>query len=287
MPAKLKGQMLRLFLSGLLGGILTGQFYGKAQAEVYQCKSQGKITFSDKPCNPSSQAEDITARVAARSETSFESIRDGKSVCRPQFEFNQQAFAAGTAFVLDRPVNNAKAVLITAHHLFGSAGGLSTEIKWQELAQKITGVECTFFGPGVGAIALGAPFSVPNADSFVNGGIDLAAFPIPSVQPFALKLAKTNPAQGAQVFLIAQLVGDNSAQNLVHPGQVVSINKYLMRFEYTDPAFKLQATSGAPVVNEVGQVVGVNVGGTERDGKYIGIAINLDTLTQALGSIRY
>jgi S1-C subfamily serine protease len=114
----------------------------------------------------------------------------------------------------------------------------------------------------------------------------VAAFPIPSVQPYALKLAKTNPAQGATVFLIAQLAGDTSAQNLVHHGQVVSINKYLMRFEYASPAFKLQATSGAPVVNELGQVVGVNVGGTERDGKYIGIAINLDTLTQALGSIR-
>jgi hypothetical protein len=276
-------KMMALLLSLMLGGGV----YSAAQAEVYQCTAQGKITFSDKPCKSSSQAEDITSRVATRSETSFESIREGKSVCRPQFEYNQQPFSAGTAFILDRPVKNAKAVLITAHHLFGKAGGLDTEIQWQDLADNISKVECTFIGSGVETINLGAPFIIPNAHSFVGGGIDIAAFPIPSVPPYALKLANTTPAQGDPVFLIAPLVGDKTPGNFVHHASVVLISKNLLRFEYADPAFKLQATSGAPVVNAQGQVVGVNVGGTERDGKYYGIAINLDTLIQALGSIRY
>ena len=104
----------------------------------------------------------------------------------------------------------------------------------------------------------------------------------------SLKLAPTQPKLGDTVWLVAQLVSGAPKDKLLFKAKVSRVQDLALNYVVDDPdgTFELRATSGAPVVNERGEVVAVNLaGGRVAEGfNLAGISINV--VRKALESVK-
>ncbi len=207
-------------------------------------------------------------------------------VCRPTFiHKNGSSHSAGTAFKVR--MRDGRALLITANHLFGPDGGLKKAILPKNLPKEITAVHCLAFDDkgeifkSKNALYLHKVTTI-NAPIRLNETVDIAAFRIPATDKTpSLIIADIPPKNGDTVYLLAQVLGSNQ---YVHKAVVLNAESgSLMNFLYDVPTMNLNATSGAPIVNDQGEVVGVNWGGYSGDNKLIGISMNLKTIQQVLG----
>lgn len=208
-----------------------------------------------------------------------------KSVCRPTFKVDAASYQAGTAFLVSR----ARPLLLTAHHLFGPDGGLAKPVTWQDMPAHAHLVACKPIRAGKpvsGETAIAIPDAHAMDPADQSGAInDVAVFrtsPESSVAP-SLTLALSSPKEGDRVFLIAEAQGSNSS---VHPARVLGLQNGALLFAYDDPKLELQATSGAPIVNEDGKVVGLHLGGSyDAEAKtVVGVADDLTVLTKAVAA---
>lgn len=257
-------------------------------ADIFQCtNSSGKTEFRDEPCDSKSNTKNLTANLQVKSISSLDSIRDGQSVCRPEFSTTEGRYRAGTAFVLDYPTANAKALLVTAQHLFGPDGGMPKTITWQNMTSQVSKADCNTLARNSRTIKTGGPLTINDAQTFTSHGNnrDIAAFSLKDTPPYAMKLAKATPKDGDTVYLVAQLLGD-SRSGLLHKGTVTGNKAGLLEFSYEGGGISLQATSGAPVINENGEVVGLHVGARGSLGNLTGLAVSLNQITIALSSAR-
>ncbi len=258
------------------------------QAQIFQCtSSSGKTEFRDAPCDGGSSARDLTSSLQARSIVSLDSIREGHSSCRPEFHTSTGKYRAGTAFVLDYPTGKARALLLTAQHLFGPDGGMPQTVAWQDMPAQVSRADCTVFARGKRLINTGSPLAIHGAQPFSSPGNprDIAAFALKDTPPYAMKLAKAAPATGATIYIVAELLGD-ARSGLLHKGTVTGNKAGLLEFSYEGGGINLQATSGAAVINDSGEVVGINVGARGWPGHMTGLAVSLDQISQALSALR-
>jgi hypothetical protein len=190
------------------------------------------------------------------------------SICRPTFELKDKSLSAGTAFLMETGVEKQPVVLVTAHHLLGPMGGLPTEIAWNDVPKSVKRATCKSIVTPAQSWT-GSPLAIPGAASFNNqskdGLRDIALLTVqgkPNAAP--LKLAPTPPKLGDTVWLVAQLVSGAPQGKLLFKAKVVRVQDLAVNYLVDDPerAFDLRATSGAPVVNERGQVVAVNLAGS-------------------------
>jgi hypothetical protein len=189
-----------------------------------------------------------------------------RACVRPVFSTSDGEVAAGTAFVVTM---RGKQYLFTAHHLFGVAGGLDRDYAWSEMRERVSGVkgESTFEDISVSG---GAPFEIAGARALDKSfsGADVAIFPVAQgSRVHALSLSSSLPSTGQKVWMIGEVMG---ARELRHAAIVeeASDGGVLYRFE---TRVELRATSGAPVVDEHGRVVAMNLGGGEHEGIVYGI----------------
>lgn len=214
------------------------------------------------------------------------------AICRPTFELKSQSLAAGTAFLMETGVVKQPVVLVTAHHLLGPMGGLAAEVAWDEVPKAVKRASCeSIVKPA--QTWIGAPLAIPGAASFNNqtqdGLRDIALLAVqgkPAAKP--LKLATAQPRQGDTVWLVAQLVSGAPKETLLFKARVVRVQDLALNYLVEDPqgTFDLRATSGAPVVNERGEVVAVNLaGGRAAEGfNLAGISVNV--IRKALESVK-
>lgn len=214
------------------------------------------------------------------------------TICRPTFELNDQQLSAGTAFLMETDVGKQPAVLVTAHHLLGPMGGLASEIAWNDVPRDVKRATCrSIVAPAQSWT--GAPLAIPGAASFNNqtkdGLRDIALLAVqgqPAARP--LKLASAQPKLGDTVWLVAQLVSGAPKDKLLFKAKVARVQDLALNYLVEDPdgTFELRATSGAPVVNERGEVVAVNLaGGRTADGfNLAGISGNV--VRKALESVK-
>ncbi|MBF5043372.1 trypsin-like peptidase domain-containing protein [Aggregicoccus sp. 17bor-14] len=102
---------------------------------------------------------------------------------------------------------------------------------------------------------------------------DLAAFIAPeSAASRVLPLATQNPKVGDDVWLVAEVRGGRSVGTHLHRARVVESKRTTLAYTFEDPTLELRATSGAPVVNAKGEVVGVNLGGGHQGDSLYGVA---------------
>jgi hypothetical protein len=187
------------------------------------------------------------------------------SVLRPTVESVEGRFQAGTAF--------GTPYLITAHHIFGPLGGFSREYRPSELPGLIQRVlaesvdDPTASARAAGPLVLDAhPVRGQEASS------DVAAIPIEDVNKAGiLRLARACPAAGETVWLLAEVWGGAPRTQRLHSATVLSAGRDALLFTYDNTRLDLRATSGAPIIDSRGEVVGINVNVELRPDALVGI----------------
>jgi len=165
-------------------------------------------------------------------------------------------------------------VLVTAHHLFGPDGGLSAQVKWSDLPSVVSAARChQMTGPGR-VLSAGPPLPVPNARIYSEEGpaSDVAVFPLKDDKTPALELGSGTPPLKETVWLAARVAGGEAPDKLLHRATLVSVNQQWIEFAYDNPKLDLTATSGAPIVDGDGRVVGINIGAKVVGKKLVGVA---------------
>jgi Trypsin-like peptidase domain len=176
----------------------------------------------------------------------------------------QQDWAAGSAFALRA---QGRTLLVTAFHLFGPDGGVPRQLTMAEVRRTVRGVDAR--RPAVGAEALhaGRPLEVPDAAPHSGDGDlshDIALFPITRTGTVTvLELAARAPEVGDRVFV----PWTRDGRGVLLGGTLVVVRDDRMLFELDDPTVPMNGTSGAPILDVRGDVVGVNLVGGRQDGK--------------------
>ena len=209
------------------------------------------------------------------------------AICRPELTVDGKPYEAGTAFVVDGP----RRLLVTAHHLFGDMGGLDEEIRWQDMPTRATSVRCRQ-SKGSAEWTTGAALAIAGAHPVSATSTaeyrDIAVFPLSGQAAGSpgLTLAEKEPATGSKVWLVAQIKGGDPAA-LLHRATVVGHEQGAMIYAFDDKRIELQATSGAPVVDAAGKLVGINLAGTTAEGSsdVQGVADSLDVVRKALSAL--
>ena len=214
------------------------------------------------------------------------------TICRPTFELKDQPLSAGTAFLMETGVEKQPVVLVTAHHLLGPMGGRPAELAWDEVPRAVKRATCKSIN-NAAQTWTGLPLAIPGAASFNNqtkdGLRDIALLTLQgkaTVKP--LKLAATQPKVGDPVWLVAQLVSGAPKEKLLFKARVARVQDLALNYLLEDPegTFELRATSGAPVVNERGEVVAVNIAGSRVPDGFNAAGISINVARKALESVK-
>lgn len=176
-------------------------------------------------------------------------------------------FEAGTAFCIQTDYSE-EPILVTAHHIFGPAGGLEVQLDGVALADFVTGGEVfdTFsFTPTGATIREVIPISDARPVPEVNK--DVAAFKLNNsgaLNPF--KLSVESCKKGDTLYLLADLWDNESVrEDGIYAAKVLGEQDGVL-FYVLDGAFSTRGASGAPVVNQKGEVVAMHIASVEQDG---------------------
>jgi hypothetical protein len=215
------------------------------------------------------------------------------TVLQPTYTVDGKNVSVGTMFATKV---GEREVLVTAHSLFGPAGGLPAQLSADEVVAKVTAVTARDALTPTTSCALSVKaLKVAEAAPMGKGGagFDVAVFEIDrgtgpnrlkavAPTPLAvLRLAESAPGVGDRVWVLATAEGATGAKA---GAKVVQADDKSLYFEYDDRERQLAGTTGAAVVDAAGAVVGVNVGGGKMpdDGSLIGSAVPLGALKARL-----
>jgi len=206
------------------------------------------------------------------------------SLLRPVFTFGSHEFEAGAAFLAqsckgksdDGESDNEKPqngiiYLLTAHHLFGFAGGLRKNYHWYDLKSDPPSVHAATIDKPSKTISSIAFTPLPGAKGLWAGDAskDIAAFLVQSNKEFnPLPLANITPQKGETVWLYSQLKSQLNSQSkygadnapLLHQAIIIDSTEKALVYRFFNK-INLRRTSGSPLLNQQGEVVGLHVGG--------------------------
>jgi hypothetical protein len=205
-------------------------------------------------------------------------------ILNPTYETVDGEFNAGTAFILKLNDHKEK-IILTALHVFGPAGGLKSQIKSEELPKFIKSASFSDVFDESPLKIITKPLGLIGAKvDGVNANRDAAAFEVvgETALPF-MTLSPKKPEIGDTVWLVSSLISGAPRSQKLHEATVVFSSDDFLKFKYKSSNIKLTATSGSPIINSAGQVVGLNVGGIDGSDPVIGVAnpsINLKKLLE-------
>ncbi len=221
------------------------------------------------------------------------------SVIRPIFSSGLDSVIAGYSFAVKSETHN-QPLLLTALHvmdeLIKKKGIDSTannpNYTGRELPEVVTDVLLyDIFAANRMRAPLGnaGPMLVlPNArtdDEEPHSSRDIAAFKIKDYRQITpLPLAPAPPKKGDPVWLAGQVTGKPGQRTL--KAVVLEITQNSMVFAFQNPDEKAPYSSGAPVLNQNGQVVGINVGGGAVNNQNIGHANHVGNIKRHLEESR-
>jgi hypothetical protein len=196
-------------------------------------------------------------------------------IFRPTFETDEGEICAGTAFPL-RLAGYPRPVVVTALHLFGPGGGMSREVPPGEIGEAVRRLrldDC--FAASRTILLESEPLVIPESAPFGKSGNagDLAAFWAPIDEHlYCLEMSETKPVVGESVWLAAWLLRGAPKEQRLHRASVLETgDDGQLHYRFDNPNHFGQATSGAPIVNQAGQLVAINIGGYKSWGAFIGI----------------
>lgn len=190
-------------------------------------------------------------------------------VFKPTFLTGYDALTAGTGFVARLKENR---VFLTAHHLFGPAAGLEHDLSPSEAKAFVAALAGSSMNHPEVLLTSSAMLLIPTAKAFDQNDAthDIAAFHLPQYQGPALSVSITPTKKGDKVYLLARPRGEEKLRLI---SAVVSrAGNDSIEYFYDVPGVNFAGTSGAPVLNESGDVVGINLGGGDHKGRTFGFA---------------
>lgn len=174
---------------------------------------------------------------------------------------------AGTAFEVNKPGGGV--VVLTALHLFGPEGGLRSDLPPGQLPDLVEEFDLYSMDyghrlgrTGKGLSRSGYPFPSRGADC--RG--DLAVFSAPEETGLApLSLAKADSPVGSHVWLVGKAYGDAGAAPVLYFATVTEERPDATVILLNEP-LDTRGMSGSPVVDNRGELIGMDLGWQEIDG---------------------
>lgn len=202
------------------------------------------------------------------------------SVGSPRFAKSKDVeLFAGTAFLLQHKLSP---VMVGAYHTLRTANGLEAKGIEASLRSKVETLAVPKLQPLKVPKQGNASYRVPANSSDARG--DVAAFFVKDLHKDAepLKLAVTDAKIGEPVW-VAEMRGSAKAPTGMElvPGHVVYHSNRVLVIKM-EKQTQVKGTSGAPVVNAAGEVVGVNVGYTQGPEGYMRLAVPGLTLREMM-----
>lgn len=213
-------------------------------------------------------------------------------VGRPTFFSAIGPFSAGTAFFLSTG-SGQPPLVVTAHHIFGPAGGLSRKMKPAELDGFIWKIGLEDFVSGdkfevpVRSVVLkGEKQSGKGSETFLKYP-DLAVFQTTGKADCRpVKLAERSLRQGDSVWLAARAKSGAPENGVLHEAKVAGVFDDYVSCRFVDHGLVMAGASGAPVLDAGGEIVGVYSGSSNGSGEVLGIMVPVGVIRRAIGMKR-
>jgi hypothetical protein len=191
---------------------------------------------------------------------------DLNSIFKPFFATAERDIPAGTAFVVEH-ANSYYAV--TSHSIFSRQYGFSDSLTPQELRNNVKGVKLNSLHQRGKDFEAGQSVAFADAQPLNNktSKHDIAAFELTETPEDYLRVSRVQPEVGDVVWLYARVTNKDPKQ-LLHPAIVKKFNGNFLIVEFEDAKMVLNGTSGAPIINEFSEVIGIALVGGKHQGKY-------------------
>lgn len=178
--------------------------------------------------------------------------------------------AAGTAFIVK---NGKMQYAVTAQHLIGTAGGLKKDYNGHDLLEIFKNISLTPVFSGYENIESKDFIKIPNAEGIneTTAKNDIFISPLSgTIDSTPFRIAAREPDIGDTVMLYAAV---SSSDKFMHKAIVAELSEDQIIYIFEDKDLNLRATSGAPILNQQNQVIGINLaGGKLEDGSVVGFA---------------
>lgn len=182
-------------------------------------------------------------------------------------------FSAGTAFILALK-NDKDFYVLTALHIFGPKGGLNKQIESKDLNGFIHNIAYNDAFNNEKINITTKPITIPGAKvDGIHANTDLAVFKLLSKKGTPFFRLNTDLLKiGQHVWLATSLIDAKSKKQTLYEAVVTKSDNTDLRFKYFNPKILLTSTSGSPILNAKGEVVGLNLGGIRSTNELIGEA---------------
>jgi hypothetical protein len=230
---------------------------------------------------PAAPPASVPAAPASEPEPAGPPMIAPSALLRPVFNTTEGEIPAGSAFMVR--VGDHK-LLLTAHHLFGPMGGMSRDIPPDELPKVFKSVRAKSSADPALSVESSQLVAIADAHAFEKGDFshDLAAFVLePPANATVLELASAMPAVGARVYLLAEPIGKPVG---LFSGRVTFLGPTALAYTLDDTTMQLAGSSGAPVLDAHGRVVGTNLAGGLMGTVYRGAGNPITSIRERLTS---
>lgn len=211
--------------------------------------------------------------VAARGPAGPPPVQALGAVADPIFRVGEEQLSAGHVFAASVP--EGPDLVLTALHLFGPAGGLPEDVPPETLPELVRSAQFRSLLDAQSTTTTLRALRIPEAAPMGEAGKagDVAAFVASELKLSPLTMAKRTPTAGEHLWLISELPGSMTA---IHHAVSAGVQDGMLYY-YFDGPLELRGSSGAPVVDSAGQLVAINVGGSEDES---GAAVGIGNPTQ-------
>lgn len=211
-------------------------------------------------------------------------------IWRPFVDTCEGSFDSGnihaTAFVLQG--EGWRPALITSLSLLTQASGLARDLELDELCGCVTGTYVSdAFGASDSLNKLGAVIAFPPSSSVVDA-TDWARWGLLAIEPLRLKASSLQPSDtpveiGQRIWLVTAVYGGAPASQKCHEAIIQSLGDAgELTYKFSNSELSLQAAAGAPLLNDLGELVGVHHDGNNEGNIVLGRGVGGPSLWQSL-----